>query len=78
MKQNAASWDRILRAIAGLTMITSSFLVPLPLLVRLLALGVGGLYMVATALVGTCLGYKLMGFSTCPVQQREEGALQHP
>ncbi len=77
MKDNIASWDRILRAIAGLTMFTSSFFVPLPLLVRVLALGLGGVYMVATALVGTCLGYKLMGFSTCPVQQRRDGALKH-
>ena len=77
MKQSAASCDRILRAIAGLTMITSSFLVPLPLLVRVLALGFGGVYMVATTLVGTCLFYKLMGLSTCPVQQRRDGALKH-
>lgn len=77
MKQNTASWDRILRAIFGLAMVTSSFFVPLPLLVRVLALGLGGGYMIATALVGTCLGYKLMGFSTCPVQQRRDGALKH-
>ena len=77
MKHNIASWDRIVRAIAGLTMLTSSFFVALPLLVRILALGLGGVYMVATALVGTCLGYKLMGFSTCPVQQRRDGALKH-
>ena len=77
MKNNIASRDRILRAIAGLTMFTSSFFVPLPLLVRVLALGLGGVYMVATALVGTCLGYKLMGVSTCPVQQRRDGALKH-
>lgn len=77
MKHNIASWDRIVRVIAGLTMLTSSFFVPLPLLVRVLALGLGGVYMVATALVGTCLGYKLMGVSTCPVQQRRDGALKH-
>ena len=77
MKHNIASWDRIFRAIAGLAMIVSAFFVPLPLVVRLLALGLGGVYMVATALVGTCLGYKLMGFSTCPVQQRRDGALNH-
>lgn len=77
MNHNVASWDRIVRAIAGLTMLTSAFFVPLPLLVRVLALGLGGVYMVATALVGTCLGYKLMGLSTCPVEQRRNGALKH-
>lgn len=68
MKQNAASWDRILRAIVGLAMFTASFFAPLPLPVRVLALGLGGAYMIATALVGTCLGYKLIGFSTCPIE----------
>ncbi len=69
MKKNIASWDRIFRAIAGLSMLACSFLAPLPLLVRLVAFGVGGAYMIGTALVGTCLGYKLMGFSTCPIEQ---------
>jgi len=77
MTNNIASCDRILRSIAGLTMFTSIFFVPLPLLVRVLALGLGGVYMIATALVGTCLGYKLMGVSTCPVQPRGDGALKH-
>jgi biotin transporter BioY len=71
MKQNVASWDRIVRAVAGLTLFTSAFFAPLPLLVRVLALGLGGLYMVATAGAGTCLGYRLMGLSTCPVEQRK-------
>lgn len=70
MKQNTASWDRIVRAIAGLGMLAASFAAPLPLLVRVLALGFGGAYMIGTALAGTCLGYKLMGISTCPVQAR--------
>jgi hypothetical protein len=26
--------------------------------------------MIGTSLVGTCLGYKLMGVSTCPIKQR--------
>jgi hypothetical protein len=72
MKQNAASWDRILRAIVGLALFGSSFFAPLPLLARVLGLGFGGAYMIATALVGTCLGYKLMGFSTCPIEAQRK------
>jgi hypothetical protein len=67
MKQNTASWDRIVRAIAGLLMLTSSVFAPFPFLVRVLALGGGGVYMLATALVGTCIGYRIMGISTCPI-----------
>ena len=69
MKQNAAHWDRILRAIAGLAMLVASFVAPVPMLVRVLAFGMMGVYMLATALIGTCLGYKLMGVSTCPIKQ---------
>lgn len=66
MKQNAAHWDRALRVLVGTAMVAGSVLAPLPLLVRVLALGGGGAYMIVTALVGTCLGYRLMGISTCP------------
>ena len=65
MKQNAATWDRALRAMGGAVMIACSVFAPLPLLVRVLALGVGGAYMIGTALAGACLGYKMMGISTC-------------
>ena len=67
MKQNAASWDRALRALAGLAMLVCAVIAPLSLVVRALAFGGGGLYMLATAVFGSCLGYRLMGISTCPV-----------
>ena len=70
MNRNAAGWDRAVRALAGVGMLTCSVFAPLPLLVRVLALGGGGVYMLGTALVGTCLGYKLMGLSTCPVNSK--------
>ena len=70
MKENAARWDRGLRAVAGSVMLVCSFFAPLPLLVRVLALGGTGVYMIGTALVGTCLGYRLMGISTCPVHPK--------
>ena len=67
MKPNAASWDRALRAIAGCGMLLCSLFAPLPLLVRVLAFGGGGVYMLGSAIVGSCLGYRMMGISTCPV-----------
>ena len=74
LKPNAANWDRALRAIAGLAMLICSVFAPLPLLLRVLALGGGGVYMLGTALVGSCLGYRLMGISTCPVDQKGKAA----
>jgi hypothetical protein len=33
------------------------------------ALGLAGVYVAMTALVGSCLGYRLMGRSTCPLER---------
>ncbi len=73
-RQNAATWDRIVRAFAGMTMLGVGIFAPFPLLVRVLALGGTGLYLLGTAVVGTCLGYKLMGISTCPIEERNRAA----
>ena len=70
MKKNAARWDRAVRAVAGGGMLVCSVFAPPPFLVRVLALGGGGVYMLGTALAGTCLGYKMMGISTCPAEPR--------
>jgi hypothetical protein len=66
MTRNAASWDRALRAFGGIALVMGAVVAPLPWVVRALVLGAGGAYLLGTALVGTCLGYKLMGISTCP------------
>ena len=50
-------------------MVSCSIFAPLGLGVRIAALGVSGVYMLLTALGGTCLGYRLMGVSTCPVDR---------
>lgn len=70
MTRNAASWDRVLRALGGVAMMVGGVLAPLPLPVRALAFGGVGLYLVGTALVGSCLGYRLMGISTCPISPK--------
>jgi hypothetical protein len=67
MKQNAATWDKALRALAGIAMIVCSVFAPLPLLVKVIALGGGGAYMMGSALFGTCMtrdpGFKPRPFS---------------
>ncbi|MFO0614857.1 MAG: DUF2892 domain-containing protein [Polyangiaceae bacterium] len=70
MTRNVGNWDRIGRGIAALLMITCAVLAPLPLGVRIAALGLPALYMAFTALRGTCVGYRLMGMSTCPTSPR--------
>lgn len=65
MKKNVGSLDRIARALGAAAMFAAAALAPLHWAWRL-GLGVTGLYMAATVLAGTCLGYRLMGLSTCP------------
>jgi len=71
MHTNTATWDRALRALAGAAMLGASIAAPWPTLAHVIGLGVGGGYMLATALLGTCLGYKLIGVSTCPIERRD-------
>jgi hypothetical protein len=68
MTRNAASWDRGLRALAGVALMVGASVAPLPVpfVVRVLVGGSMGAYLLGTAVVGSCLGYKLMGISTCP------------
>ena len=70
MKHNVGTADRIARALAGLGLLVSSALAPLPLLLRVAVLGVTGGYLLMTSLVTSCLGYRLIGRSTCPVGAR--------
>ena len=69
MKQNVGSMDRVGRGVAALLMATCAVMAPLPLPVRIAALALPALYMAFTALRGTCLGYRMMGISTCPVSK---------
>jgi Protein of unknown function (DUF2892) len=69
MSQNLGNPDRIARVLAAIAMVGTSVIVPLPL-VGQIGLALTGVYMLGTSLVGTCLGYKLMGVSTCPVKQQ--------
>jgi hypothetical protein len=68
MKRNLGNLDRSLRVAGALLMLTCAWLAPLPLALRLAGLAASGVYLLFTALAGSCLGYTLMGRSSCPVR----------
>ncbi len=70
MTKNVGTMDRVGRGLGAAAMMTCAFLAPLPLAARAAAFGLTGAYLLFTALAGTCLGYRLMGKSTCPVGSR--------
>ncbi|MBJ6759147.1 DUF2892 domain-containing protein [Myxococcaceae bacterium JPH2] len=68
MKRNVGNVERLFRALGGLALVTCAVMTPLPLAVRLVAFGGMGAYLLFTSLAGSCLGYALMGRSTCPIE----------
>jgi len=70
MEKNLGNSDRIARGLAIIGLLACSIFSPLPLSVRVPAFGVLAAYLLYTVLSGTCLGYALLGKSTCPVQER--------
>ena len=66
MIRNIGNVDRIARAVALVPLTACSFMAPLPLTTRLIAFALPAVYMLFTGLRGTCLGYLMMGKSTCP------------
>jgi Protein of unknown function (DUF2892) len=70
MNQNVASWDRILRAFMASGVLAGALLTRFPVAVRVLVFGVTGAYLLMTALSGRCLGYGVMGRSTCPFRPK--------
>lgn len=69
MKKNLGSMDRAARGLGALGMVVGAFVAPVEMAVRV-GLGATGVYVLFTALAGTCLGYRLMGLSTCPLESR--------
>lgn len=69
MNRNVGSRDRWLRVLGAVPLAACALLAPYSLPLRLLAFGLPALYMLGTALFGSCLGYALMGRSTCPARQ---------
>jgi hypothetical protein len=70
MTKNVGTMDRVLRGIAAAGLAAGAVLAPWPVWVRVVAFGVNALYLAYTALGGTCVGYRLLGHSTCAVENR--------
>jgi hypothetical protein len=70
MKPNVGTADRVLRALVGIAMLVCSVVLPLSIIARAAVFGGMGVYLVLTSLVGSCLGYRLLRRSTCPVERR--------
>lgn len=68
MKKNVSAADRGFRALAGAGALLCSVVAPLPPTVRLPAFGIMGVYLLYSALSGTCFGYALLGKSTCRIE----------
>jgi hypothetical protein len=65
MMKNLAGWDRGLRGFGALALLAAFWHAPISTVWSLVLLG-NAAYLAFTALAGTCLGYRLMGKSTCP------------
>lgn len=70
MKVNEASWERIVRIVVGLFLITLTFWGPKS------AWGWLGLIPLLTGLFGFCPLYAILGVSTCQMKKRAEGPEQ--
>ncbi|MFZ5890429.1 MAG: YgaP family membrane protein [Myxococcota bacterium] len=69
MKRNLGNWDRAIRALGAFAMGAVALFASLPTIVTL-ALLANASYLLFTALAGTCLGYALLGRSTCALESR--------
>ena len=68
MQINVGSLDRIVRIVVGLILLS----LPLWLDSAWRWLGLIGIMPLITGLAGRCLGYRLLGLSTCPIQKKPE------
>jgi len=71
MQKNLGKADRAGRALAVIPLLSCTIFSPLPLLIRVSGFGLTAVYLLYTALSGTCLGYALIGKSTCPTAERQ-------
>ena len=69
MARNVGNLDRMLRAVAAVGLGVCAVVAPVDGWIRGV-MAAQGLYFLATALAGSCLGYRMMGRSTCPVPSR--------
>ena len=65
MEKNLGMSDRAARGLGVLGLMACSLYSPLPALLRVPLFGVLAVYLLYTALSGICVGYALLGKSTC-------------
>ncbi len=68
MKINVGNFDRVIRIVIGLTLLS----LPLWLESPWRWLGLIGMMPLFTGLAGRCPGYRLLGLNTCPVRKSGE------
>lgn len=69
MKKNVGSLDRVARGLGASAMIVAALVAPWELWLRI-GVGATGAYVLLTAIVGACVGYRLVGLSTCPMEAK--------
>jgi hypothetical protein len=70
MKRNVGTLDRLVRVLAAVGLLGCAVGTPLPIATRLAAFALPGVYMLFSALAGTCFGYAVLGKSTCAAPRR--------
>ena len=68
MKINVGNFDRVIRIVIGLTLLSLPFWLESPWR----WLGLIGVMPLFTGLAGRCPGYRLLGLNTCPVRKSDE------
>lgn len=63
MRENVGTIDRVIRAGVGIALVLGALAVGAP--VARTILGLGGVIMLGTALVGFCPVYRVLGLNTC-------------
>ncbi|MEW6681405.1 MAG: DUF2892 domain-containing protein [Nitrospirota bacterium] len=63
MRENVGTIDRVIRAAVGIALFLAALAVAAPLARTIL--GLGGVIMLGTALVGFCPVYRVLGLNTC-------------
>ncbi|MFT3706414.1 MAG: DUF2892 domain-containing protein [Archangium sp.] len=66
MTRNVGVLDRVMRAVVAVGSFGGALFAPWPLPIRIGVFGATGAYLLFSSVAGTCLGYRLMGRSTCP------------
>ena len=70
MMKNVGKLDRVVRALGATALLACAFAAPWPAHLRVPAFALPAAYLLYTALAGTCLGYRMMGRSTCAIEAR--------